>query len=372
MARDPTVILDSLFNNAMLEDLIPSRIPKTRIGILFAVLSAEIEGWEIVLDNFRDESFLSTASLVPNIKKLAEPYYSVVQERASDVIVRFSWEEGYNTREDTIIPFGQIIETEDLDPIQYQTVERAVLYGNSTVTTVRARSVEKGSHTMVNSGELTIINSPPSAGIEVINNNNSWGGRDEEPIENIRFNAMSARYSMTKATEDYFKLKLAELGLESYQYKISDNAFGFGSVSVYIDTSVDEQIREIRDALTEAKASGIYLTCEKAEELTLQIGYTIKVVNDKDISPEERNNIKKDVRSKVNEFILKNGVGNKIVISRMNHSLFEQLFEQYNFFDLQIETTEVPTEYLDEDGNIELEKNQVLRISNVDIEIKTA
>lgn len=372
MARSGELILDSLFNNAMIEGLIPSRIPKTRIGIFFAVMAAEIEGWEIVLDNFRDESFLSSAKLVQNIIKLAEPYYGIVDERASDVIVRFSWEDDFLDRRDTVIPFGQIIETDELDPIQFQTVERAVLYGNSTVAVVRARSVERGSHTMVNAGEITVINQPPGPGIVVTNPKASWGGRDVEPIESVRSNAMSARYSMTKATEDHFHIRLAELGLERYQYSIFDNAFGYGSVAVYIDSSINEQIREIRDALKEVKASGIYLTCESAERIYLQLGFKIRVVNDHDITPEERNNIKADIRSATTEFVLKNGVGNKIVVSRLIHYLYKILLEKYNFFDLQIINKDVPAEYLDKDGNITIAKNEVIKISKINIEIKTA
>lgn len=74
MARDGTLILEQLFNRAIEYGLVPSKLPSTRIGLLFSVIAAELEGWELVLDNFQSELFIQTARLSESIERLIEPF----------------------------------------------------------------------------------------------------------------------------------------------------------------------------------------------------------------------------------------------------------------------------------------------------------
>lgn len=149
MARSGELILDSLFNNAIQRELVPSRLPATRIGIFFSVLAAEFEGWEQVLDNFRNESFLETATIRDNVEKLSDPMYDMIHATPSEVILRVSWQQGAVRADDLYFNFGDIAQTGDTDPIEFMLVENGTLFTEIDSIKLKARSVETGANTYI-------------------------------------------------------------------------------------------------------------------------------------------------------------------------------------------------------------------------------
>lgn len=370
MARLAQTILDSLFNNAILKGLLPSVLKKTRIGILFAVLASEIAEWEVVMDNFRSESYLADAKLKNSIIKICEPFYSKTEEKPSETILMIKWIDGVQTKADTVIPFGTIVQTSDSNPIQYMTIEETVLYKTASVIHVRARSVESGANTMIPAGAITsFVNQ--FGNISVTNTEASWGGRDEETIENVRSNAMASRYSLVKGTKDHIRLVLSSLGLYSYQYNIEENAYGEGSFAIYVDTTSEYYLKEIEDAIKVAKAAGVYAVIEGTESIPITFNFYVKVVNKTDITPQQRDNIKKDLTAGIQTFIKQNGVGQTLLMSHLTHYLYDQFLDKYQLFDVAIKEVYVDEKYLDEDGNIYLRPYQVINAETINITIET-
>ena len=363
-------ILDDLFNNAVTVGLIPSKFKRGRIGLLYATLAAEIVGWEQVLDNYDKESHIQTAQLEDSIVKLAEPHHYRTPALPSDVMVRVYWDTNFaGEKTHIIVPFGQIFQTADADPVQYASIERVVLYDDAEFVWVRARSIKRGRDTMVPPDYLTSM-IPPTTGVKAINPEESWGGADAEDVETVRSRALGARYAYEKGTSSSIDLELSKMGVLSYQYNLADNLYGYGSLGLFVDTKSDEYIKEIEDKIKEVKASGIYETVEKALVVPFIFNFGVKVVSAHDITPEERDNLKKDLTNETVEYVKLNGVGKNIIISHLSHYLLEKLLDKYNFFDLHIDTTTYTTRR-DKNGNIVLQVNEKLEITDVVVETLT-
>lgn len=360
-------ILDDLFSNAVTVGLIPSKFKRGRIGLLYATLAAEIVGWEQVLENYDNENHLQTAQLEDNIVKCAEPHHYRTPALPSDVMVRVYWNSSFaGEKTHLIIPFGQIFQTVDTNPVQYATIERVVLYDDAEFVWVRARSIKRGNDTMVPPDYLTSM-VPTITGVKCINPEESWGGADAEDIEMVRTRALGARYAYEKGTSSSIDLELSKMGVLGYQYNLVDNLYGYGTLGLYVDTTSDEYLKEIEDKIKEVKASGIYQRVEKSTSVLFIFNFGVKVVSQHDITPEERDNLKKDLTKETVEYVRLNGVGKDIIISHLSYYLLDKLRDKYNFFDLHIDTT-MYSNRRDANGNILLDINEKLEVTDVIID----
>ena len=371
MARSGEEILNSLFTNAVTLELVPNFFERGRIGILFAVLAAEFVGWEVTLDNYKKEGFLQTAKLSDDILKLSEPFHYQTPALPSKGVAKFYWDTLYNEKTDTIIPFGQIVETADTTPIQYMTIERAVLYSDAEAVYVKIQSVDTGLNTILSANYLTVL-SPQIDGVKVINPEETYGAADEEDPLTVRTKALGARYAFEKGTSNSIDLELSRMGIESCQYSLVDNAYGYGSFALYLNTSVQEFIDEVKDRIDEIKACGVYSTYESAISFDFDFDFDVKVVNQGDITPEERDNLIQDVSAEVKNFVITNGIGNNVIISQLIHYLLDALMDTYNIFDLKIDTSNADSNRIDDYGNIIVDYNEKMNITNINVTITTA
>ena len=304
LARSATEILDSLFNHAVREKLLTSAtFRRGRFGILFSVLSSEIATWEQILEILRKECFLDTATTGENIEKITSPlrYRSPSKNSRSSGI--FFWNVPYEQRaEDKIIPYGQIVETSETNPIQYITTETRTLYKEQDYIRIPLVSRLTGKDTYVEPETLVSLE-PGINYVSVINDEESWGGADQETYEDLRTHSKSTRYALEKGTRGALELVLLECGLEKYQYNLVENIHGYGNFAIYIDTMVDEYVDYVKTVLQREKAAGIYMNCKAATQVLLDISFTIKIATPADLLPKEREMLKKDLTQAFTEFV---------------------------------------------------------------------
>lgn len=370
--RSATEVLDSLFSYAQSEGLITStQFRRGRIGILFSVIASEIVNWEQTLQNFQQEAYLRTALLDDDVVEVAAPLHFRRPATPSYSTVQFSWDIEQEQRlTDVTIPVGQIVETANGNPIQYITLEEATLYTDEEYTTAKVVSRTVGDDTMVDAGELINLE-PKIFTIKVTNPQASWGGMDQESIDDVRANALSARYSMARGTYDAMTYTLLTTGLKSYQYNLVDNCFGYGSFGVYVDTNIDEFLAKIKDAIESEKAEGVYYVCEEATPVSLDFTFTIKISNRGDLLPKVRQNLIADITSAFTDYVTNNGVGQKIILSKAVHYLYQQLLGNYDIYDIHVSANNTSAT-LDSDGNIELANNEVAKINNIVVSTETS
>jgi hypothetical protein len=363
MARSGNLILDALYNNAISTELVTSRMPQTRIGLLFSVIAGEWEGWEMVLDNYKNEGFLATAKIMDNVEKLAAPLYLRSSERHSDAIIKITWKTGVERTDDVSIPFGTIIQTQDRSPIQYSTVERVTLYRTASVCYVRARSIETGAKTRVSETALNEL-VPNISQVNAYNPQPSWGGRDKEPIENVRQNALSSRYMYEKGTKDHILLSLANIGLKQNEFNLYEHAFGYGTFAIYLNTTIDEQIREVVSLVDDIRAEGIYSECAQTFPIESTVLLSVKISDDKQMTPERYTFLSNSLKEAVLQYIEDNGVGQKIYINKFSNYLIGQ-FRDKGLYDAEISFETYALR--DASGNVDLYPYEVLNITDVSV-----
>lgn len=371
LARTPQEVLDSLFAHAVQEKLLASPdFRRGRIGILFSVFSSDIVIWEQILDLLRAEVYITDARGSDDIEKLTAPMRFKAPATQSKTTLKFYWTTSYAGRNtDITIPVGQIAETSEVNPTQYVTTREMTLYREQEYIMIPALSRLKGEDTYVLPNTLNRAE-PSIANVAVINLEESWGGRDEESDEDLRMNAMIARYALEKGTRSSLVRLLDENGLKEYDYNLIENIYGYGNFAIFVDTTVDEFIDSIKRALRSEKAAGIYMVCEKAIPVTLNLNMEIKVAQASDLLPKERENLKNELRTTFVDFVDTNGVGQKIMMSRAIHHIYQKLLDKYEMFDLHIEPTNLLSQ-VDEDNNILLKDNEVAKINEINIEIST-
>lgn len=370
-ARTPTEILDSIFTHAQSEGLVTSSdFRRGRFGLLFAVLASEIGNWENFLQYLMAEGYLVTATESENIEKLASPLRYRAPAKPSKTTVVFSWTIPPEERtSDITIPLFQIIETIGNDPIQYVSMEEAVLYRESEYVRVKAQSRLTGYDTYVGAEELVVIE-PRIYGVEVNNEEESWGGTDQESIDELRENAMIARYALEKGTRGALEWTMREEGFYTNDYNLVENKFGYGNFAIYIDTTVDEAVKYLEKQLFREKAAGIYMVCKKATRVYIDFSFIVKVANEADLTPKERKSLKQDLDLALTDFIKYTGVGKKIMISKATHYIYEKLLDKYEIYDIVIEPLGISQD-LDEDNNIILEDYEVAKINSINVEVVT-
>ncbi|MFZ3130698.1 MAG: baseplate J/gp47 family protein [Desulfosporosinus sp.] len=369
--RTPTEILESLFSHAVQEGLLTSTsFRRGRFGVLFAALASEMGNWEGFIQESMNEGYLVSATDGDNVEKIAAPLRYRAPAKPSKTTLVFSWDIPYEERTaDITIPLFQIIETVGIDPIQYVTMQESILYKEEEYIRVKAQSRLTGHDTYVGEETLTVME-PRIQEISVINEEESWGGSDQESIEELRTNAMIARYALEKGTKGALEWAMREEGFYTNNYNLVENKNGHGNFAIYVDTTIDEEVEYLKKQLFKEKAAGIYMICQKATPLYVDFNFIIKIANDSDLTPKERQTLKQDIAQAFTNFIGYNGVGKKIMMSKATHYIYEAILEKYDIYDIQIDPLNLGQD-VDEDNNILLEDYEVAKINTINVEVVT-
>ena len=371
-ARTPTEIVNSIFAHAVREGLLTSTtFRRGRFGILFSALSSEMGNWEGFIQYLMNEGYLVSATEEDNIEKLAAPLRYRAPAKPSKTNLVFYWTVPAEERpEDVTIPIFQIAETIGTDPIQYVTLEETVLYREEEYVRVRAQSRLTGYDTYVGAESLKMLE-PRIPWVAVNNEEESWGGSDQEPIEEVRTNAMISRYALEKGTRGALEWAMREEGFYTNDYNLVENQHGHGNFAIYIDTTIDEEIEYLKKQLFKEKAAGIYMVCQKATPVLIDFSFIIKIANDADLTPKERQSLKQDISQIFGDFIRYNGVGRKIMMSKATHYIYEKILDKYEIYDIHIEPLMNVDQSMDEDKNILLKSHEVAKINTINIEVTT-
>ncbi|MDP3013387.1 MAG: baseplate J/gp47 family protein [Candidatus Subteraquimicrobiales bacterium] len=301
---------------------------------------------------------------------MAAPLRFRAPATVSKTNLKFYWTVPFSGRINSFdVPIGQIAQTNEVNPKQYLTTREMTLYKEQEYVIIPAVSRLTGEDTYVQEETLKSLE-PGRVNVAVTNPEESWGGRDQEADKDLRTNAMIARFALEKGTRSALVRLLDENGLKEYDYNLVENIHGYGNFAIYIDTTVDEFVDSVRRALNSEKAAGIYMICEEAVPLDLNLNMDIKVAQASDLLPKERENLKNELSQAFIEFVDINGVGQKIMMSRAIHYIYQQLLDKYDMFDLHINPMNLLSQ-VDEDNNILLKANEVAKINEINIEIST-
>lgn len=376
LVRTVTQIIDALFKEAVDSGLLESTtFRRGRFGLLFSAFASELTHWQNNVIGVTNEHYLDSATETINIERLGAPLRYRSPATPSRTTLMFRWHPLGQQPDNYIIPANQIVETEELNPIQYVTTKEAVLYQGQSYVLVPAMSRKNGANTHVPVNKLIRLD-PGIGAMEVSNIEESWGGKNQETIDAYRRNVFSVRNHLERGTEYAIKSLLLELGLETYEYNLVEYYFGRGSFKIYVDIASDEFLNVITAALKRYKSEGIYCECEMADEHDLNFHVIINLAQEQDLVPRERDEIIKIVERKLRRYVLYNGVGKLIDAKKIKHYILDDatggidLLQEYSIYDIQIKNLVYP-EPKEELDDILIMSNEVPRVRDVTVEIKT-
>jgi hypothetical protein len=367
LVRTEDEIRQSFINRAEGESGIVTEFQERgRLDKLFSVVAAEFVAFEELIDSRITETNVVTATERESLEKLATPFYLPISPTYSECILTV-------TRDGTVvddieIPIGTIFETSETNPRQYIATKTKWLYSGQDVIKLRVRSINTGANTAVNAGELNVVVNNLVAGINVINSQGSWGGYDGDTESDIRRAVMSARYEFEAGLKSAIENTLREYGLPYYKYNLEEFAFGEGTCAVYIDTTSDEELFDIQTVVEREIGAGIYDRFEKAIPLEMDFSFTVNLYAEHDLLPNERDELKRELETVFTSYVEEVGVGQSIIVSKAKNWLFDQLLDTYEIYDIEISLVNY-TERINSKGNIDVESNEVAKVSNVSVDI---
>lgn len=368
MARTGEEILSSLYNNAIANGLVTARFEQGRLGLLFSVIAKEFVTFETIIENYIAEMNLSTAREVSSIELLSTPFHTRQPAKTSTATLRFTKNE--TITEDYVIPYGTIVETAELNPITYYTIETKTLYKENNYVDIVAFSTDAGSSTIVKEDSLVVIADNNIRGLYVTNPEPSYGGTDQEKIDRLRSSVLSFRFQLEKGTFSALNEELRDYGFEMKDFNIVENEFGYGSLSVYLDTTNDDVVDAVKLLVSTQKACGIYLTVKKVTPVPVEFDFSIQISSRNSLFPEQRNRLKAEISSIFSEFVDNVGVGKDFYLTKAIAYIYNNLSGEWALSDIQIETN-TAAENIDEKGNIIVESWEAVKIEQLNIIIET-
>ena len=367
MARTPREVLQSLFQRAIYYNLITSIFEQGRIGLMFSTLAAEFQLWETIIEAYYNQFNLITATVEEAIINIAAPLYARHPATPSKVILKFT-KTGDINESDIHLPIGTRVETTGSNPIQYITIEDAYLYEGQEWTKVLARSVDYSADSHVWAEEISIMVSDID-GVEVINEQDAWGGKDDEPVETVRNRALGVRPELERGTPLALRNAMKDYGLENYEFHISEYYYNNGTLGVWIDTLSDEVLEEVSTLLNRERGAGIYCITEKATRLYMPFSIQVQLAMDHDILPQQRDRLRLEIKQAFIEFVEQNGVGENLVLKKGEHFIIQKLINFYEIYDLNI-TSDVVSTRQDEYGSIQISDYEVIKPESVSVTIE--
>ena len=367
MARTGEEILNAFYQQAIADGLISAKFEQGRLGLLFSVIAKEFVLFEQFLERYIAEMNLSTAQNASSIELLALPFHLRQRATVATVTLRFTKDD--TITDDYVIPFGTLVQTSDLNPIVYRTIEQKTLYIENDYVDIIAYSVDAGSSNIVKEDTLKVL-TKRTPGIYVTNPKDAYGGVDQESLSSLRTSALNFRFQLEKGTLVGLQEVLKDYGLSGWQYNIVENEFGMGSLAVYVDTENDAIVDDVKRLMTINKAEGVYLTCKKVIPVPIEFNFDITISSEKKLLPEERDRLKTEIAEIFQDFVNMVGVGKKLVKSRAITYMFSRLINEWFISDIDV-TFEGSTENINDRGNITVESWEVVKIQELNISIDT-
>lgn len=183
---------------------------------------------------------------------------------------------------DVVIPAGTVCSTSDSEPVRFVTTEGKILAKGKKGITVPAEAETVGVSGNVLSGVISVVVTPPAAGMTVKNTNAFKYGADPDDDEILRDRiAAACRYPSNGTNSAFYISEAMKVdGIQSVSVIPRPNG-NRGKVEVYLGSSgapaSDEKVAEVAALFGEAKEINVDVTIAHAIARTVSVGVSIKV-----------------------------------------------------------------------------------------------
>jgi len=321
---DGTDVLSRLWDNLISSGMVNRRIDSTRIGLVFSAIATELSVAISLIESYLGQFTLQTCTdkvLVENMARLF-----VVRRLASKskVVLTFYRTNGYESS--VRIPAGFAVQSNEDSKIIFKTIQDVFLWKGVEETSVLAYSIQSGSEYNINAGVLTEFEDNGfNAYIGVINYEPSYGGYDDEDIEDLRGRASGFRYERDGTVADIQR----QLMYEGYTYdkwSLIEPEDEYGTYTICIDTDAEEEFQDIQNILSYRHIPGITQVFKRATRLYVDMNILVHTTGNKDYTAAEKDEMYSIVNEEIQRFFVSNcTLGQSLNVRNLNAALIDAL-----------------------------------------------
>lgn len=182
---------------------------------------------------------------------------------------------------DIVIPAGTVCAIPGDVPVEYETLEEAVLPAGELTVDAPAQAVEGGTGGNAGSGYVNAMSTPPSGVNYVTNKTPFTGGRDRESDELYRPRVLAAYASIPNgANAAYYRdIALACEGVGSAG--VIPRVSGSGTVGVYVwgksGAPEEKTLNALREKYSTLREIGVDVTVQAATAKTVDVAIRLKL-----------------------------------------------------------------------------------------------
>ena len=284
--------LDEL-KDAILERMlerVSNDIDKREGSVTYDLLSPaalELENSYIQLDNVLKFGFVNEDQPLEYLKlRCREQGIEQKQAQKAEGEVQLTGSEGTQVEE------GQLVYTDDEDPIYFEITESGELQGEETKVTFPAIAVEAGNEGNVGSGEIVNVAGDLSGVAEVDNEEAFEGGTDDETFDSLMDRYLKrVRRPATSGNEAHYEEWALEVeGRGDVLVKPLWNGAGTVKVVIIDDnkTKPDQTIIDnTAEYIEEERPIGATVTVEGAEEVDIDVTADVTLTSDGNLQEAE-------------------------------------------------------------------------------------
>lgn len=332
-----TEILADLNSIAQNFGLINQVFETSRINIYYAIFARVFGNLFQIIATYIETNTLEDCTDEAVLENLIEPFIIKKSAKTAKVILTFKKRDMTTNLEDIYIPRGLEVMTEGDDPIIFRTAESKIFWKDSYRIRVPAYAVNFGSIYNVKANTLTYFDGDLFHDIEVTNENDAYGGYDEETAFDARNRIASFRYNRDGSLlqiED----SLSRLGFFGADYNIKEYWDGLGSVLIALDCNSDEEFQDYVSMLQTEKVAGIKYHYARVLNIFLDIKVTAKVLGEKFLGDYEQSTFEDDLVTAINLYFSQQVyTGQSINVKRLEAFVLNYIYANYNVYEINLE-----------------------------------
>lgn len=331
---DGNDVLSRLWDNLIASGMVNRRVDSTRIGLIFSAIATELSAAISLIETYLGEFDIYTSTDKILVENIARLFVTRRFASKSKVVLTFYRLGGYESS--VKIPMNFAVQSEVDSKIIFKTLQDVYLWKGMQKVSVVAYSIQSGALYNVDAQTLTQFEDNGfNEFIGVTNLEPSYGGYDDETIEDLRSRVIGFRYERD-GTLAHIQRQLMDEGFTYDKWTLIEPEDEYGMYKICIDVDAEQEFEDIKRILAYRHIPGITQIFKRATRLYVDMNIVIHTTGNKDYTASEKDNMYTIVNESIQRFFTVNCVlGQSLNVRNLNAYLISSLSE-YNITSIDI------------------------------------
>ncbi len=323
--------------------IVPSEV--SDISVRLRVLAGEIYSSAVNMEWLKNQMFASTATGKYLEYHAAERGLSRREASCAVGTVIFSLDEAAVT--DVVIPKGTLVSTSGEKPLCFETTSQEVIYAGTYSAHAEIVAFDRGRKYNVPARKISVIVTPVTGALKVVNPDPCTSGTDTESDESLRARVIASYTYASNGTNCayYEKIATETAGVASAAVVPRDR--GAGTVGIYIAAqgteASDETLQAVQEKINTLREVNVDALVHKAPPAVINLNLKIDVKDGYEFGA-----VKEACSDALREYIETRGVGGNVLLTEAGERVYhvegvkEYSFDSYANSDTRCEKTFYP------------------------------